>query len=477
LKNSIIKKFIDDHRGKELAKQEGNISSLAWCNACYALYSPLMKKYYQGDCGSLLMIFGIRRGIGFLDFNNYKESTRQTLDKYFYSKKSFTELVDYKKLDFRANHIFDLYNPDKIKNLSNKNLWLLIIKIFKLIQNWQVITLFCEALNEDIIKEYIAKLKLKINVGEFIKISLLIDYKSFIQNQHENLFRTSMVKPIDYRFQWIHASYLYAPAIREVAKLSQQMLHQLGGLRKLEQEINKIRKETARNALVVKKYQHKISGKTQSLFNFIRSAVYLRDTRKVACYKLITVLSNTAREIFRRNKLNKNYIIYSIYEDFAKKTFQQNGYPEELKRRKKGFAIYFSKSGSIIEHVQYETAKQEVYHVMFDTEPGQKEISGNVANRGIAKGTVKIVLSKKDFPKMKQGNILVTSMTRPEFVPLIKKSAAIVTDEGGVTCHAAIISRELNKPCIVGTKRATNFFHDGDHVEVDADNGVVRLRK
>ena len=66
-------------------------------------------------------------------------------------------------------------------------------------------------------------------------------------------------------------------------------------------------------------------------------------------------------------------------------------------------------------------------------------------------------------------------MTRPEFMPALKKAAAIITDEGGITCHAAIVARELKKPCIIGTKIATKVLKDGMMVEVDADKGVVKI--
>jgi pyruvate,water dikinase len=88
-----------------------------------------------------------------------------------------------------------------------------------------------------------------------------------------------------------------------------------------------------------------------------------------------------------------------------------------------------------------------------------------------------IILTTADFPKFKKGDVLITEMTRPEFVPLMKEAVAIITDEGGLTCHAAIVSRELNTPCIVGTKIATRIFKDGDMVEVDAERGVVRIIK
>ena len=68
-------------------------------------------------------------------------------------------------------------------------------------------------------------------------------------------------------------------------------------------------------------------------------------------------------------------------------------------------------------------------------------------------------------------------MTTPEMVPIMKKASAFVTDEGGVTCHAAIISREMRKPCIIGTKVATQLLKDGDMVEVDANSGFVKILK
>jgi len=105
------------------------------------------------------------------------------------------------------------------------------------------------------------------------------------------------------------------------------------------------------------------------------------------------------------------------------------------------------------------------------------EFKGTVACKGNVKGAVKVIIDKNDFAKIEEGNILVTSMTTPDMVPILKKAAAFVTDEGGVTCHAAIISREMHKPCIIGTKIATKVLKDGDLVEVDADKGIVKIIK
>lgn len=108
------------------------------------------------------------------------------------------------------------------------------------------------------------------------------------------------------------------------------------------------------------------------------------------------------------------------------------------------------------------------------------EFSGQIACAGsgnIIRGKVKIINVAKDMKKFNDGDILVSIATTPEIVPVMKKSAAIITDLGGLTCHAAIVSRELKKPCVIGTKIATKVLHDGDMVEVDAGNGVVKILK
>ncbi len=102
-------------------------------------------------------------------------------------------------------------------------------------------------------------------------------------------------------------------------------------------------------------------------------------------------------------------------------------------------------------------------------------IIGQIGNKGIAKGKIKVIISPKDFHKMESGAVLVTTMTTPDYVPLMQKAAAIITDIGGLLCHAAIISRELNVPCVIGTKFATQLLKDNMEVEVDANKGIVRI--
>lgn len=106
-----------------------------------------------------------------------------------------------------------------------------------------------------------------------------------------------------------------------------------------------------------------------------------------------------------------------------------------------------------------------------------KEIYGQTACTGKVKGRVKIINTPEDMAKMKDKDILVSFATNPNLMPAIRKASAIITDEGGLTCHAAIVSRELNIPCVVGLKIITQILKDGDLVEVDANKGVVRKIK
>ncbi|HLC48519.1 MAG TPA: phosphoenolpyruvate synthase [Candidatus Norongarragalinales archaeon] len=100
-------------------------------------------------------------------------------------------------------------------------------------------------------------------------------------------------------------------------------------------------------------------------------------------------------------------------------------------------------------------------------------LQGSRASPGIAWGPVKMIYDVKEISKVYEGDILVTRMTTPDFVPAMKKAAAIVTDEGGATCHAAIVSRELGIPCIVGTREATTKLKEGQIITVDAKRGIV----
>lgn len=147
---------------------------------------------------------------------------------------------------------------------------------------------------------------------------------------------------------------------------------------------------------------------------------------------------------------------------------------QKLQNRLKNHALFLEKGKIFI----YAGKQLELYHRKATRESGTchglKVLHGQGASPGTVRGVVKLVRDSQDISKMNQGDILVASATYPALVTIMERAAAIVTDEGGLLSHAAIVSRELGIPCVIGTKIATEVLKDGDEVEVDATHGVIR---
>lgn len=156
--------------------------------------------------------------------------------------------------------------------------------------------------------------------------------------------------------------------------------------------------------------------------------------------------------------------------------------PNDISNRKLAFIMFGSNEGvDILAGKEAQRIAQSLQSV--STDVLLSRINGIIANKGLAKGRVKnIHYGYENFDelsveidKMEKGAILVAESTSPELLSACKKAGAIVTNQGGLMSHAAIVSREMKIPCIVGTQNATDILKDGMEVEVDADNGVVRI--
>ncbi len=148
----------------------------------------------------------------------------------------------------------------------------------------------------------------------------------------------------------------------------------------------------------------------------------------------------------------------------------------KINEREKGFVFYQGEIysgddfGACLSRLGIRTDNKKL-----DSQPNI--LKGQIAQKGMAKGIVRIISSVDHLDKVNKGDILVAAMTMPKYLPAMKKAAAFVTDEGGITCHAAIIAREMGKPCVIGTKVATEVLKDGDEVVVDANKGVIKIIK
>lgn len=173
--------------------------------------------------------------------------------------------------------------------------------------------------------------------------------------------------------------------------------------------------------------------------------------------------------------LNKDFVNsdcfpYLSYDEIiARPEFSK---PELLKRDKS--ILSFDGILPIQKFEEFEAFLQKT-NIRLNEDENPVQLSGKVAMKGTAIGRAKIIITKSDFSKMEDQDVVVSTMTSPDFLPIINLASAIVTDEGGITSHAAIVARELKKPCIIGTKNATRLLKDGDMVEVDADSGIINI--
>ena len=151
----------------------------------------------------------------------------------------------------------------------------------------------------------------------------------------------------------------------------------------------------------------------------------------------------------------------------------------EILKREKGFFNTVVENGEelILHSEDPEYQKIKELYLTFDESKKSDVLYGVGAAPGVVKGRVCIIHSMQDAGVFKDGEILVASETTPSFVPLMRMASAILTGKGGITSHAAIVSRELKKPCIIGIKDVTKILKDGDLVEVDAERGIVKILK
>lgn len=140
--------------------------------------------------------------------------------------------------------------------------------------------------------------------------------------------------------------------------------------------------------------------------------------------------------------------------------------------RKKHYVLYLQNEEiTLLTGIEAQASEEENIVVMEDV---FQEIRGSVAYSGKVEGVVRIVNTQEQMSSFRKGEVLVSIMTTPRLMPCLPGAAAIITDEGGIMCHAAIVAREFKIPCIIGTKIATQVLKDGDKVEIDAERGIVR---
>lgn len=216
----------------------------------------------------------------------------------------------------------------------------------------------------------------------------------------------------------------------------------------------------------------------QALIRLVDFTTVWQDDRKMHILKNIAYLNLIAKEITRRARVRLSAVYQlGVNEVFGLKSIQDvKMLRRELIVRQNGcLQLLSGRNEYIASGRKYRRLVPWLRKVEQRTSAVGNAIHGTVANGGTAMGRVVVCKNIASIFRVGRGDIIVASMTRPEFMPALKKAAAIVTDEGGITCHAAIVAREMNIPCVIGTRVGTKVLEDGMTVEVRANHGIVRI--
>ena len=326
---------------------------------------------------------------------------------------------------------------------------------------------------EEDLKEALATRHQETKLNSLLAALTDIYKPSFINQEEQDLIRIKSALPgkreglltrHQDKYYWFNTNYTGSrPADRQF------FLKRLSGLRKKRNKVESSRKGNFRLPK---------DPKVNRLIRLIRLTADWQDERKVNIFKAIYHTEILIKEFSRRTGINVTDLHYLAIKEIL--NFSNiNNYPALKKRlaiRRRGCFQYMGVGREIIVSGLSFKRLEKKYHALrtrMDSVP--LSIEGTTANSGRVVGSVAICKSIKDLSKVKKGDVLVTSMTRPEYLAGIKRAAALITDEGGITCHAAIVSRELGLPCIIGTRVATRALKDGDLVEVNANHGVVKI--
>lgn len=211
----------------------------------------------------------------------------------------------------------------------------------------------------------------------------------------------------------------------------------------------------------------------------IKRFTKFHDYRKRILIKYFKFLEKVCRKIAKKKKVksgNLNYLSFSEIINLLKGKLTPKE-TDDLQRKRKRY--YIAKRTDGKEIIISDGFNKEFKKIKKDVlkEKSIDKIKGTAINQGIVRGKVQIIKQTTPLKKISPGKIIVTQMTSPVLTPMLKKALAIITDEGGLLCHAASIAREFGIIALIGTKIATKVLKDGDRIEVDATKGIVKKLK
>ena len=329
--------------------------------------------------------------------------------------------------------------------------------------------------------------------GEVIETLTLPAFDSFVNeaevlflrianelNSKNNTKAENLTKEYEKEYFWIRSNYKEYRRVSAEKVLSEAKEWLATNAEKnitelISEEIGRISHNMAKKAELCK--QSNISKNLQQIIRFSEVFTHLQDKRKERVLRMNTLFYEFVAETQKRFLIPDPLGFYMTdVEIFGLYDGKKVDVAILQDRFDNGFlTIFYNHTFRIITAAEFK--KDGIEGNCFEKHDDIKEFKGTTAYKGIVTGKARVLRSVQEIATFNQGEILVANQTTPEYVPAMKKAAAIVTDQGGITCHAAIVARELKIPAVIGTKIATKVLKDGDMIEVDAERGIVRILK
>ncbi len=251
-------------------------------------------------------------------------------------------------------------------------------------------------------------------------------------------------------------------------------LERANAIKSPEQKLGELREKIAKQEKAFEELLFHSSEADRITLQTVNHAIFFRSyrTEKIcqSSYYIIELFREIAKRAGLASELDTAYLLPSEVENALLK---KADYRAIIADRKIAYTYITSPTGDIIAGGDAALECLRYFEKTQKSKAG-KEARGMVTCKGYAKGRAVIVRNAGQLNKVKQGNIMIAHSTMPDYVPALKLVKGLVTEEGGILCHAALVSREMQIPCIVGAKHATEIFKDGDEVEIDTATGVVR---
>ncbi len=298
---------------------------------------------------------------------------------------------------------------------------------------------------------------------------------AYVQKTKDRKKQDAAIRRHTKKYDWISFKY-DGPTIHDEAYFRALVESEMRQHIDVEKKLREMKKKDKELEKLQKRLAQELGFSKEELywFRLARTCMFLKNLRKDVISMVCRLTDPMIREISKRLGLTPTEVrSMQLWE--IEKALMDGKIDKKKMAKRVSHCVCIIYSDRID---MYTGADADFYaqnYIIEETVDGDvKEIKGMTGCTGYAKGVVRIIHSLEEMGKLDEGDILVSSATNPDLMPAIRKAGAIITDEGGITCHAAIVSRELNIPCVIGTKIATKALKDGDLVEVDATKGLVR---